>query len=124
MDITSKKRKIALTDFQMAKILELYEMYGKKTTEIANRLELPVSTVYQFYQRYLSRGTILRKEGCGRKSKITKEIFQIIHDQMELDDETTAHQLQEILAQKKFHLSISSLLNARNKLGTTFLINI
>ena len=49
--------------------------------------------VDKFIQRYQQTGTIARKPGSGRLSKITSEIKAIVDEQMRTNDETTAAQL-------------------------------
>jgi len=43
-----------------------------------------------YVKHLFNKGNIARKEGCGRKTKVTDEICQIVEQQMPLDDETTA----------------------------------
>ena len=56
--------------------------------------------VYCFLKRFETHGTISRRHGSGRPSKITEEVKRIVEAQMQLDDETTATQLRSLLAQK------------------------
>ena len=44
----------------------------------------------KFIKKFEETGTITRRVGSGRPSKVTAEIKQIVEDQMRLDDETTA----------------------------------
>ena len=50
-----------------------------------------------YIKHLFNKGTIARKEGCGRKTKVTDEICQIVEQQMRLDDEMTASQLYVLL---------------------------
>ena len=43
-----------------------------------------------YVKHLFNKDTIAHKEGCGRKTKVTDEICQIVEQQMPLDDETTA----------------------------------
>ncbi len=78
------------------------------------------SGIYKFIQHYLRTNTIARKPGSGRPSKITEEIKKIVDEQMELDDETTAHQLHALLTRKGYSLSLRTILRCRTALGWTF----
>ena len=77
-------------------------------------------SVRKFIQRYEKTGTIGRKEGSGRKTKITEEMMKIVNEQMRKDDETTAHQLQRRLERNGYPLHISTILRARRQLGWKF----
>ena len=58
------------------------------------------------YVKYLfNKDTIAHKEGCGRKTKVTNEICQIVEQQMRLD-ETTASQLYVLLTGMGHRLSL------------------
>ncbi len=61
--------------------------------------------------RYLETGTIRKKEGSSRPTKITAAVKQLVETQMRLDDETTAVQL---------FASLATILRARTILGWTF----
>ncbi|KAL5497419.1 hypothetical protein EMCRGX_G013887 [Ephydatia muelleri] len=58
-------------------------------------------SAYRNPQRFENRGTISRRHGSGRSSKITEEVKRIVEAQMQLDDVTTATQLRRILAQQR-----------------------
>ena len=60
-------------------------------------LKVSVSGVAQFIRKYKVTGTILRRPGSGRPSKITPEVLRLVEQQMQHDDETTAVQLQKLL---------------------------
>jgi len=68
----------------------------------------------------LTEGIIARKEGSGRKTKITAEIHRIVEQQMRLDDETTASQLYVLLSSLGHHLNLRTILRCRTSLGWTF----
>ena len=76
--------------------------------------------VWKFLKRYENHGTIQRKPGSGRRSKITAEVLDIVNKKMEEDDETTAVQLQKLLAEKGYQLSHHTILRSRAKLGWMF----
>ena len=48
--------------------------------------------VAKFIKRFLAMGTIARRPGSGRKTKINDEIKDLVEAQMSRDDETTASQ--------------------------------
>ena len=58
--------------------------------------------------------------GSGRPSKVTSEVLRIVESQMQKDDETTAIQLQKILVDEGYPLSLKTILKSRNMLGWTF----
>ena len=67
---------------------------GLKAPEIAKRLlsEGMVASrqgIHQFLKRYVLTGSIGRKEGSGRRSKVTEAIKVLVENQMREDDETS-----------------------------------
>ena len=74
-------------------------------------------TVWKFLCGYAETGSVGRKEGSGRPSKITP---QFIQRQMETDDETTATQLCKKLTDNGFSISITTIVRCRNQLGWTY----
>ena len=58
--------------------------------------------IYKFLKKYEATGSIGRRVGSGRPSKITAEIKRTVEDQMRTDDETTAYQLHHLLTQKGY----------------------
>ena len=76
--------------------------------------------VAKFLKRFVDDGTILRRIGSGRPSKITAEIKTIVDEQMKRDDETTAFQLHRLLTEKGYSLTCHTILRCRTKLGWTF----
>jgi len=71
-----------LTDFEKGKIALLYEQ-GKGYGQIANNIGRPKSTVQNFIQRYIERGTHENKPHPGRKKKISKSMEEAILDLVE-----------------------------------------
>ena len=57
-----------------------------------------------FLFRYLETGTIKRREGSGRPTKITVQVKLIVKRQMRLDDETTAIQLFALCQQNRIEI--------------------
>ena len=55
-------------------------------------------------ENYRNQQCLSRKEGSGRRSKITTEIKSIVERQMDVDDQTTTQQLHKILTDKGFAL--------------------
>ena len=76
--------------------------------------------VLKFLRKYHTTGSIRRRPGSGRPTKVTPEILRIVEEQMEDDDETTAVQLQSILVQRGHPLALSTILRSRKELGWTF----
>ena len=76
--------------------------------------------IWKFLRRYKESQCLSRKEGSGRRSKITPEVKSIVERQMDVDDEITAQQLHKILTHEGFLLSLSTILRCQKKLGWTF----
>ena len=76
--------------------------------------------IAKFLKRFCKDGTILRRVGSGRPSKITAEVKAIVEEQMRLDDETTAFQLHRLLTEKGHNLTRRTILRCRTQLGWTF----
>ena len=71
------------------------------------------SGICKFIRRYKETGSIGRRPGSGRPSKITEEIKQIVEEQMRKDDETSAFQLHALLLSRGHYLSIRTILRCR-----------
>ena len=98
---------------------------GKKSTTIVLLLReegiyVTAPGVRNLLKKYEETGTISRRLGSGRPSKITPEVLRIVEEQMEKDDETTATQLQKILLDHQLYLSLTTILRSRSQLGWTF----
>ena len=76
--------------------------------------------IANFLKRYRSTGTIARRPGSGRPTKVTEEVKRIVEEQMRVDDETTAYQLHQLLTSKGYGLSLRTILRCRTALGWTF----
>ena len=76
--------------------------------------------ILKFLSRYRLTDTVCRQPGSGRPSKLTEEMKAIVEHQMQVDDETTAHQLHALLLRKCYNISISTVLRCRSSLGWTF----
>ena len=74
--------------------------------------------VRKFIIRY-ECGTISRKPGTGRKTKLTADIRRMIVEQMQKDDETTGLELKRILEKEGYVASVSSILRWRTEIGWT-----
>lgn len=53
--------------------------------------------IHKLLEKYGTTGSIGRRIGSGRPSKVTAEVKQIVEEQMRADDETTAYQLHHLL---------------------------
>jgi transposase len=95
---------------------------GLKAPSIYKKLSgegLSCSTrgVRKFIVKYEATGSIRRKRGSGRPSKVTEEVEAIIEGQMQANDETTVAELQRLLKRQRYHLSRSTILRCRKRLG-------
>ena len=102
-----------------------FASWGLKAPAIAKELRkenLNCSRVgiYKFLKKYEVTGSIGRRVGSGRPSKITAEIKQIVEEQMRADDETTVYQLHRLLTEKGYSISLRTILRCRTSLGWTF----
>ena len=98
---------------------------GKKSTTIVKLLKkegltVTASGICRLIRKYKETGSIARLPGSGRPTKITTEVLRIVEAQMQLDDETTAVQLQKILVDSGHPLSLKTILSSRHKIGWTF----
>lgn len=113
------------TSYKKLRILH-YHAQGYKPYTIVKVLEkeegLKMSRfgVAKFLKHYEEMGTISRKPGSGRPSKVTEEIKLIVEEQMKKDDETTAYQLHSLLVSKGYSISLKTILRCRISLGWTF----
>ena len=76
--------------------------------------------IHKFLEHFEETGTLLRKPGSGRPSKITRLVKMVVEEQMRRDDETTAIQLHSLLVSKGYELSLKTILRCRSSLGWTF----
>ena len=65
-------------------------------------------------------GSIARKPGTGRSTKITQQVKDLKEEQMQADDETTAVELKRKLSANEINLSLSTILRCRRALGWTY----
>ena len=63
---------------------------------------------------------ISRKPGSDRPTKITQQVKDLIEEQMQTDDETTAAELKHKLEANEIYLSHSTILRCRRELGWTY----
>ena len=77
-------------------------------------------TVARLIKRFVNMGSISRKEGSGRPSKITDRVLELVERRMRDDDETTAVQLHALLTSCGVSISLSTILRSRSRLGWTF----
>lgn len=76
--------------------------------------------ILKFLRVYKASGTIARRPGSGFSSKVNDELKQLIDDRMKDDDETTAKQLGQALANEGHAVSKSTILRCRRNLGWTY----
>ena len=113
------------SDYTKQRILSLY-WRGCRVSEIVEYLILEdeiLSTkqgVRQFLKRYESTKCIARKPGSGIPPKLSPDLQKLIEDAMMLDDETTATQLQAMLASRNIYVSLATIVRNRTQLGWTF----
>ena len=115
---------MVFSDYIKQRILHHYSK-GHKAPTIAKLLQeeqLKASRVgvAKFIKHFEDTGTIARRPGSGAPSKVTEEIKRVVEEQMQKDDETTAHQLHQLLLTKGYGISLRTVLRCRTSLGWTF----
>ena len=76
--------------------------------------------VRQFLKQFKKYKTIAQNPGSGFPSKLSPVVEQIINAAMQNDDETTATQLQSILASHNIYVSLTTIVRCRIQLGWTY----
>ena len=103
-----------------------YHSRGHKPYTIARLLKendgITVSRfgVAKFLKVYQSTGSIERRPGSGRLSSVTWRIKELVEQQMQEDDESTATQLHQMLLEHDIVISLRTVLRCRTTLGWTF----
>ena len=67
--------------------------------------------VHKFIIMYHETGSIGRRPGSGRISKVTGHVKTLVEEQMQRDDETTAHQLHQLLLEHGVNISFRTILH-------------
>ena len=117
--------KMVYSDYLKQRVL-FYHSKGYRAPTIASllrskeHLQCSRVGVSKFLKTFLSTGSIQRRPGSGRPSKVTLEVKEIVEQQMRLDDETTAYQLHNLLAGRGYDISLRTVLRCRTALGWTF----
>ena len=83
-------------------------------------LELSRQTINKFLSFYKRNSCLSRRQGSGRKSKVTKEVKRIVEAKMQSNDETTAIQLQQVMQSSGRNISLSTVKQCKHELGWTF----
>ena len=115
---------MVFSDYIKQRILYHYAK-GNKALTIAKLLQeeqLKASRVgiAKFIKHFEDTSTIARRPGSGRPSKVTEEIKRIVEEQMQRDNETTAHQLHQLLVSKGYSICLRTTLCCQWSLGWTF----
>ena len=102
-----------------------YSVQGFKVPTISRLLEeegLQASRVgvAKFLKKFQQTGSIARRPGSGRPSKITAEIKVLVEQKMWSADETTAVQLHAMLREHGYNISLQTILRCHTSLGWTF----
>ena len=113
---------MVFSDYCKLRILSLH-WHGLKVSEIVDCLiledEISVSKhgVRLFLKHYRETNTIARKPGSGLRPKLSPTVQGIIEEAMQQDDETTATQLQALLAERQIYVSLATIVRNRCQLG-------
>ena len=74
----------------------------------------------KFLKKYRETGSIVRRPGSWRPSKVMREVKRLVEQQMRLNDKTTVYQLHELLKTHGISISLCTVLRCRTSLGWTF----
>ena len=113
------------SDYTKQRILSLF-WQGYKVSVIIEYLVLEDGIqctkqgVRLFLKRYRQYKTIARKPGSGLPPKLTPALQKLIEDEMQKNDETTATQLQAMLASRSVYVSLATIVRNRLQLGWTY----
>ena len=118
--ITHVKRKIVFAAYEKERMIYYYCKGIRAPTIRRKLLEEGIFASREGIHKFLSRFWSVAVCYGNLPSKITAEIKKIVDDQMELDDETTAHQLHSILTNMGYNISLRTILRCRKSLGWTF----
>ena len=66
--------------------------------------------VWKFLKMYKETGSTGRRAGSGRMLKVTRQVKDLVDQQMEKDDETTATQLHKMLTENGIDISLRTVL--------------
>ena len=69
---------------------------------------------------YKETGSIGRRPGTGGISKVISLVKELVEEQMQRDDETTAYQLHQMLVDNGITISLRTILHCRTALSWTF----
>ena len=111
-----------MSDYAKLRVLSLH-WQGIKVPAIAEYLVLEdgirfsKTGIRRFLKRFADLKTIARKAGSGCPPKISPVILQLIDRAMHTDDETTATQLQALLASHNVYVSLSTIVRNRCQMG-------
>ena len=102
-----------------------YAAQGLNASAISRALSaegLPYSpkSVSLLLQKLKAGQSIASKRGAGRPSKTMQRVRDLIEEQMQKDDETTAAELNRLLQANGIKLSRSTILRCRRQLGWTY----
>ncbi len=109
------KQRILSLHWQGCTVSEVVEMLV-----LEDGIKISKQGVRMFLKRYNQTGTIARKTGSGCCLKLSSAVMHIVEDAMRNDDETTATQLQALLAAKDVYVSLATITRNRHLLGWTY----
>ena len=115
---------MAYSNYIKLRILH-HHLQGLKPYSIDKALEtegIQVSRfgVHKFIIMYIETGSIGQRPGSGHISEVTGRVKTLIKEQMQRDDETTAHQIHQMLLEHGINISFRTILRCRTLLGWTF----
>ena len=73
-------------------------------------IQVSMVGVWKFLKVYKNTGSTVRRPGSGRMLKITRWVKELVDQQMEKDDESTATQLHRLLNDNGIDISLRTVL--------------
>ena len=115
---------MVFTDYEKRRMVFLWKKGNRAPTieKVLRREDITASRrgIDKFLRLFAERHTIARRSGSRRPSKITAAIKQEVERMMQVDDETTATQLHQLLVHRGYDISICTVLRCKTTLGWTF----
>ncbi len=118
---------MVLSTYCKQRILSLH-WQGCRVSSIAEILVLEEGIwvskqgIRMFLKRFNQSGTILRKPWSGFPPRLSPSLQLIIEDAMRCNDETTATQLQALLATRNVYVSLSRIVGNRLQLRFVYVM--
>ena len=114
--------RMVMSEYIKLRVLSLH-WQGYKVSFIAEPLvledgiKLSKEGIHWFLKRFAERNTTAWKPGSGCPLKLSPQVQELIKEALHNDDETTATQLQAMLASHRIYVSLCTIVCNRSQLG-------